>query len=164
MRVAATGHRPGKLYPDAIFKGAMAEAEEKLYRLAAHALIRLEATEVISGMALGWDMAIARAAVDMGLPLTAAIPFRGQEERWADRHQRLYHHLLSLAATVHVQSPGRFTTAYLARDEWMVDHAEHVAALYNGVRGGGGTAYTVEYARGWLLPVTNFWRAWEARR
>lgn len=163
MRVAATGHRSFKLYPDSMFRGALPEAEDKLYRLAGYALRQLGATEVISGMAKGWDLAIAWAALDAGLPLTAAIPFEGQAENWSPRSRALYDRALTAATTVHVQSKGRFTRAYLLRDEWMVDHAQHVAALYNGVREGG-TAYTVEYARGWLVPVTNFWPHWEKMR
>ena len=163
MKVAATGHRPFKLYPDSMFKGVLPEAEDKLHRLAGRALRRLGATEVISGMARGWDLAVAWAALDMGLPLTAAIPFKGQDENWNGRHRALYGRALEAAARVHVQSEGQFTRAYLLRDEWMVDHAEHVLALYSGARGGG-TAYTVEYARGWCVPVTNVWRAWESMR
>jgi hypothetical protein len=33
-------------------------------------------------MARGWDLALAKAAVELGLPLFAAIPFVGQESRW----------------------------------------------------------------------------------
>lgn len=36
-------------------------------------------------MALGWNTALALAAIELGIPLTAAVPFEGQKRKLADR-------------------------------------------------------------------------------
>ena len=45
-------------------------------------LERARPDAVISGMALGWDQAVARATADLGIPWVAAITFEGQESKW----------------------------------------------------------------------------------
>jgi hypothetical protein len=76
MILAATGHRPDKLggYDLSIYR--------KLVGLAYSYLRKQTPDVVISGMALGWDQAVAEAAVKASTPFIAAIPFRGQESKW----------------------------------------------------------------------------------
>ena len=62
MIVAGTGHRPNKL------GGYNNESFLKLVNIAEDALKQMEVTEVISGMALGWDMALAQAAINLNIP------------------------------------------------------------------------------------------------
>ena len=56
---------------------------------------KLNPSEVISGMALGWDMALAQAAINLGIPFIAAVPFIGQENMWIKKTQEYYKELLS---------------------------------------------------------------------
>jgi hypothetical protein len=77
ITIAATGHRPDKLvnqYDEASLA--------RLTEFAATCLKQLAPDFVISGMALGWDQAIAEAAVSLDIPLIAEIPFPGQPSRW----------------------------------------------------------------------------------
>lgn len=63
--MAGTGHRPDKL------GGYGAGVSSRLVDLARAALLRCRPNEVMSGMALGWDTALALGAIELGIPLTA---------------------------------------------------------------------------------------------
>lgn len=147
------GHRPRKL------GGYTPEVEAKLLAFAAHALARLRPREVVSGMALGWDMALAEAAVNLGIPFVATIPFEGQERTWPaasqERHQRL---LRSARIKVVVGSALDINLALSNRNEWMVDVSDMVIALWDG--SSGGTRNCVKYAQTKGRPVTNLWHEW----
>lgn len=149
--IAATGHRPGKA-------GDYGRASRlELTRLARQGLREIGATKIITGMALGWDQAVAMAAFLNGIPFTAAIPFPGQENRWPERSQRFYTGLVERAAEV-VFVSDRFTSrAMQKRNEWMVDRADRMLALWDG-NIGGGTANCIVYAERKGVPFTNMWR------
>lgn len=150
MLFAATGHRPGKLGPR--FNPC------RLRAFAVQQLEALQATGVISGLAQGWDTAVAFAAIDLDIRLIAAVPFEGQADRWSEQDQKDYRFLRQMASQVHVMSPLPRVEAYRQRDYWMVDHGAAVLALYNGSPGG--TKITVEYAERRDRPILNLWDAW----
>lgn len=148
--VAATGHRPDKL------GGYGALVAQRLEKVAAHALLTLDAGKVISGMALGWDQAVARAALALGIPFIAAVPFAGQESRWPEGSQRDYRRLLDAAERVVVVSTGEYKTWKMQRrNEWMVDNCNIIAALWDG--SSGGTLNCLNYAHACRRRVENFW-------
>lgn len=156
MRVAGTGHRPQRLG-----LGYDEEARTLLVAFAMDCLQSLDnVTHVISGMAQGWDQALAEAALSLGLPLTAAVPFKGVETRWPDDSRRRYHDILSKAATTHyVSEPGYEKRKFAARDLWMVQNADALLALYDGA-GDSGTALTVGMADEMGKPVYHVWEKW----
>ncbi len=74
--IAGTGHRLNRL------GGYGQEVYDQLFVIAFNMLAELKADTVISGMALGWDQAIADAASIHCMKLIAAVPFEGQEQAW----------------------------------------------------------------------------------
>lgn len=153
MIVAATGHRPDKLGGYAI-----GPATQRLI-LARRWLEVVRPSSVISGMALGWDQAWAQAAVDLGIPFVAAVPFIGQEKAWPPMSQFAFEQLLKCAAEVVIVSRGGYSVrAMHARNEWMVDHCDLLAALWDGTSGGtdGCVAYAAKVGR----PMVNLWPGW----
>ena len=151
--IAGTGHRPDKL------GGYDAAIAQRLIALARAALMKYQPDEVISGMALGWDTALALAAIDLGVPLTAAVPFDGQESRWRMEQQRQFHAILERATSVVIVKPGGYAVWKMqARNEWMVDRATKLLSLWNG--SAGGTANCVEYAIARGVPIANLWSTW----
>ena len=149
--VAFTGHRPDKL------GGYGKEIKTRLRRLARYALADRNAERAVIGMALGWDQAAGWACVDLGLPFTAAIPFKGQESRWPYDSQREFNDLLGKAARIVVVSPGRYEPWKMQlRNEWMVENSDELLALWNGTRGG--TANCLDYAAALRKPVVNYWK------
>lgn len=157
MIVAATGHRPEKL------GGYSTKIRYSLGGLATDYLARNRPSEVISGMALGWDMAVAAAAVALDIPFVAAVPFRGQECRWPKEAQDRYRWLLSEAEEVVIITDGELFGRQVAkalqdRNEWMVDRADRMIALWDG--SWGGTFNCIRYAEKKDVPVDNLWRQW----
>lgn len=153
MIVAATGHRPDKL------GGYSESVRVRLRLLAVSWLVENRPNKIISGMALGWDQAVAEAAVELYIPFIAAIPFKGQELHWPQSSQDRYTHLLSLADSVTVVSSGSYATWKMqTRNEWMVNQCNLVLALWDG--SSGGTGNCIKYARQQLKPIENLWTQW----
>ena len=73
------------------------------------------------------------------------------EEDFADGEARERFETLLAAATRRCTLPyeGRSTEAYAAVGRWIVDHSDHLVAVWDGkpARGLGGTGYVVAYAR-----------------
>ena len=149
--IAGTGHRPQKL------GGFGTAVEDALYDLALTHLGRLRPSLVISGMALGWDTAIAEAAYCLGIPYHAYIPFVGQESRWSSNAQKLYHRLLKYAAqVVECEEPGYAAWKMLSRDRRMVDESRRMLARWDGSEASG-PGKTVNYALSRHKEVINLW-------
>lgn len=159
MIICGTGHRPDKL-------GGYSQAvNDALFDLAQKWLENNPQVKgVISGMAQGWDMELAEAALTLGIPLTCAVPFEGQELVWPEAVQIRYRRILEQATNVtYVGTPGFSSKKMNTRNAWMVDRADLVLALYDGGESGG-TANCVRYARAKEVRVENLWPDWKARK
>jgi uncharacterized phage-like protein YoqJ len=160
--IAATGHRPDKL------GGYHPEVDRRAYDFAFGYLEKAKPEGVVSGMALGWDMAVADAAIDLGIPLIAAIPFVGQERKWKPAARKRYERICTLAHEAVVVTPYLLTTqagsiakAFMNRNEWMVDRCTKLVALWDG--GKGGTANCIAYAVSRGKSYDNLWDKWSRR-
>lgn len=137
------------------------EVRERLIVLARKHIAILKPTTIISGVALGWDTAVAIAATMDLVPWIAAIPFVGQENNWPEIAQLTYRTLLQRAERVEVVSPGGFAKWKMGRrNSWMVEHADHMLALWSGAPGG--TANCIEHAVKKGIPINNLWLEWSA--
>lgn len=160
MIVAATGHRLGPK-----LGGYDTKTRRALGALAVQWLHYNRPETLISGMALGWDQAVAGAAVTLDIPFVAAIPFEGQESRWPAEAQARYRRLLGLAAEVvnvdleRATQDWRSATQLLQdRNRWMVDRAGKMLALWDGTMGG--THNCLVYAKKKGVEVANLWLDW----
>lgn len=158
--LAATGHRPNKL------GGYSESAQSKLKHIAKTYLmmqpeILKQGITVISGMALGWDTAWALAALELDIPVIAAIPFVGQERLWPRESQLLFHEIRKKAVEVVIVSDGGYAVEKMQiRNEWMVDHCTTLVALWDGSRGG--TYNCIQYARKFKRPIVNLWEHYDS--
>lgn len=160
MIICGTGHRPDKL------GGYTREVRDRLALLAHDRLVCYSlthpddpVTEAVSGGALGWDQGLAEGAWRAGIPLTMALPFPGFEDRWPDHSKAYLYRLMDLANKVeYVCDAGYAGWKMQKRNEWMVDHADRVLALWNGTSGG--TANCIGYANKVGKPIDNLWDAW----
>lgn len=157
ITICGTGHRPDKL------GGYGEEAGARLYGLAYGQLdamlsVSREEITVISGMALGWDMALARAAAVLNIPWIAAVPFIGQESAWPMETQERYHQLLATASRTVVVSPGGYSSVKMQlRNQWMVNNSDIVLAVWDGSEGG--TRNCIKYAEKCGKPTYNLYHA-----
>lgn len=156
MIVGVTGHRPPRLglSYDAVDEDGLTQFAGQFLRLLAPLG---DISCVISGGALGWDMACIRAALDMGVPALVYLPFQNHGSNWPEEQQERVREILSrprvrteVLRTLHKS----YKTAYLKRDEWLVNDSDQVLALFDG-SDDGGTAYTVRYAQQLGKPVRN---------
>lgn len=156
MILAATGHRPDKL------GGYSIEVQAGLGMLAFKHIAELEPEEIISGMALGWDMAVAEAALISDVPLICAVPFESQDWVWPKESQMMYRAILARAKQVEIISDGGYAPWKMSlRNKWMVNRADHMLAMWNG--SSGGTANCIRDANKRQLPITNVWDEWSKR-
>jgi uncharacterized phage-like protein YoqJ len=140
--LALTGHRPNKLWGYDLSKEQYQMVAEQL----ADYCRKHNIDTIVSGMALGFDQLGAQVAIDNGLKLVAAIPMQGQESLWPKESQDRYNEILGHADKVVTVSPGSYSAKKMQiRNEWMVDNADVVFALWDGTSGGTGNA--VRYAQ-----------------
>lgn len=151
MIVGVTGHRGVEQEPG------------ELDRFARLFVALSGATKIISGMALGWDMAVAKAALDLDVPLIAAVPFPQQAERWPMGEQAQWLRCLNAAEKINIGGPGYDDRLYLDRNKWIVDHSTRLGALYDG-RERGGTRHCVLYAQSEGVMVDPLWDRWQRFR
>ncbi len=148
--IAATGHRPNKTggYTDAVL--------DRLVSIARDYIEREQPDEAISGMAQGWDTAWALAALSAGVPLTAALPFEGQESLWPEPAQDRWTKIVDRATRVVLVNHGSYENWKMySRNVWMVDNCTKLCALWNG--SAGGTANCISYAKKAGRPIDNLW-------
>lgn len=157
MILAGTGHRPDKL------GGYTEQAATSLRQFLRKELARMNPKCCISGMALGYDQALAWACVDLEIPFVAAIPFKGQEALWPHHAQLQYRELLAKAVGQHyICDPGYAAWKMQKRNCWMVhqlkNKEDRVLALWN--KSEGGTGNCVRYAKEQGVGVLNLWDSW----
>jgi uncharacterized phage-like protein YoqJ len=159
MIIAVTGHRPARL------GGYGPVVSARLVEFAVEFVSQSTADRFITGMALGWDQAVAEACAMLKRPFVAAVPFYGQESKWPAESQYRYNRLLLCAERVEAISPGAYSSGkMIVRDHWMVDHSDQIAALWDGSPDGG-TWRTVQYAKSRTppKPIVNLWMSWQQR-
>lgn len=151
MKLAVTGHRPEKL------GGYSPEAAARLQAFARFQISMLAPSRVISGMALGWDTAVALATLDLGIPLVCAVPFLGQESRWPFQSQQVYKSILARAEAVEIICEGGYSPHKMQlRNMAMVGDCDFLLACWDG--SSGGTANCVAYAEGQGRPWFNCYK------
>lgn len=154
LAICGTGHRPNKL------GGYTLDVRTRLRVLAIEAIRSLALRGLISGMAQGWDWALAEAAIHLQLPWVAAIPCANQERLWPKAAQAEYHAMLAQATKVIPLSAAPYSPALMQkRNEWMVNKADLVLALWDG--SAGGTTNCIHYAQSQNKQIVNVWDQWQ---
>jgi uncharacterized phage-like protein YoqJ len=148
--IGFTGHRPDRL------GGYGSVVTDRLLWLAICYLEQERPVKVISGMALGWDLAVAEAAVYLDIPFIAAVPFPCQDAKWNPEDALRYRHLLNKAQFMYVHAQTYSLRHLFERNHWIVDNCTQLAALWDG-RKKGGTWDCVEYAMQRYKPIDYLW-------
>lgn len=155
MKICVTGHRPNKLYGYDLNNKQYRELKDKMKSI----LIDKKCTEAITGMALGTDMLFAMAVIELkhegyDIKLHCAIPCLNHTSKWVLRSVKLYEYILSHADKIKIVTEEPYSLAIMQiRNEYMVDLADEVIAVWDGSKGG--TANCVRYAERVHKPVTN---------
>lgn len=115
----------------------------------------------LCGMAVGFDMLAAETLLAMktGYPdirMTAVIPFRNQPCKFSSADKERYRSILGKADKAVCLSETYFDGCFLRRNDYMLRHASHIIAYYNG-EPKGGTYYTCRRAERMGLTITNLY-------
>lgn len=159
MIMSVTGHRPDRLFKSDPYSK---KNQAGLTTFAVECLKNLKPDTVLTGMALGWDTAIAQACVELDIPFEAILPCVGQDSRWPPSSQSTYKGLLSKASKIHLVFDGTFDEnrkCMTERNIHLVDNSDHLLALWDGDESGG-TAHCYRYARSKDRQIKNGWKRW----
>lgn len=134
-----TGHRPDKLYG---YVDVDDTAYDKIRERLAAFCKEHNIQTIVSGMALGFDQVGAQFAIENGLNLVAAIPSEAQATPWKRNPKSVQTWESQIAQAdlvVNVSGSETYTgpKEMQDRNEWMLDQADFVFALYNGDKSGG---------------------------
>lgn len=147
MKICVTGHRPNKLYGYDLSDVRW----QNLKWLFKHILKENKCTEAITGMALGVDTVFALAVLELkdegyDIELHCAIPCKNHSCKWIKESVDQYNDILSKADIVKLVSDEEYKPWLMQkRNEYMVDLADKVIAVWDGTKGG--TANCVRYAQ-----------------
>lgn len=138
-----TGHRPEKC------KGTEADIRKQLNDEIRKA-INDGFSFFITGMAPGVDTWAAEEVLKIkaeitGIELICAVPFEGVEKNRTPELQSRFREILNKADNITYICPKYTRWCFHARDEWMVNLAARVIAVFNGTHGG--TEFTINYAK-----------------
>lgn len=158
MTVAFTGHRTinGKYHPDGEWPLVLDVTSSLIYVL--HKTYGH--VDFISGGALGFDQVAALTVIhlrefgQLPIRLIMALPFKGFESKWPVSSQKVLATIISNAdLTNYISNPGYEPWKMMKRNEWMVDNAKTVVALYLGEGKTGGTLNCINYVRSLKKPL-----------
>lgn len=121
------------------------------------------ADHVITGMAQGWDLAVAYACFAAGVPYTAAIPHTHQPDGWPAPDREVWLLCVNGATRVNIGSAIYEPGVYSDRNRWIVDNSDEIASLYDG-RPRGGTRHCVLYAQSKGRRIHPLWDRWQRFR
>lgn len=148
---AFTGHRPHK------FPWKDNETDSRCVTLKAvlkeqiMTLVGTGITEYFTGGADGVDCWAAEIVLAMceknpALKLHCGLPYEGQADRWSDSAQERYRSILKRADSVDYVGRQYYDGCLIERNHRLVESADLLLAVYNGVRRSG-TGATVNYAQ-----------------
>ena len=114
----------------------------------------------LCGMAVGFDLAAAKVTLSLrnelaGLRVVAVVPFEGMERKFSSEQRTLYNRVLAEADEVVTLATRYSVSAYVVRNNYLVDNASACIACFDGSKGG--TAYTVRRAVKGLLHFINLY-------
>lgn len=111
------------------------------------------------GMAMGFDLLAAETVLSMkemysDITLVAAVPYRGQCEKFTPYTKQRYHNILAKADKVVILNESYVDGCFLRRNDYMLSCSACLIAYFDGVPKGG-TYYTFKRVRQRGMPVVN---------
>ena len=118
-------------------------------------LIKNGTKNFLCGMALGFDMAAAESVMQFKkqykIKLTAVLPCKNQSENYSEANRARYERILENCDEVVTLSDEYFKGCMHARDRYLVENSQALICFLR--KSGGGTYYTVNYAKKLNIPL-----------
>ena len=114
--------------------------------------------QVITGMAFGFDLLVADACIELGIPFIAALAWEGQAKHWkSSKSRNQFENALAHARKVECVCEGSYADfKYLVRDTWIVENSDGMICYWAGVKKSG-TGFTVKEAQRLNKPIVNIY-------
>ena len=159
--VCGTGHRPNDL-PAEYGYNYNSDGWRAIISRIKRIVTKNNVDVVITGMALGFDTALALAVLELkdegsSVELWAYVPCKNQEKMWVKESQELYQSILKRCDKIKIISEVYTRECMLERNKRMVDDSRAVIALYNG-KTHGGTYHCVNYAQKKNRKILNLYK------
>lgn len=159
--IAGTGHRPADL-PKSFGYSFESEAWREVIEDIKNVLKKEAITGVISGMALGFDQALAIATLELQdegvqIDLYAFCPCKGQETLWKESSIELYNKILARCKQVFYIQPTYTSGCMLERNIAMLECCDLLIAFYNG-KNTGGTFHCITNAQERGIKIINLYK------
>lgn len=154
MKIAFTGHRPNRL------GGFGPKAKGILQAYAKRVLLPLDPEiNIVQGCALGWDLAVAKEAIEQGHKVISCIPVLGYNAKWPMDAVWELEGVLNKSHKVEIVNTGPYCPKALnERNKFMVDMSDELWALCAEVPSG--SLSCVMYAEKQSKSVKHLWRQW----
>ena len=162
-----TGHRPRNYVEYKDYKNSLVILVDSISDVIKKK--EIEVSAVITGMAIGFDTALAMYAVYNNIPLFSYIPFVGQEYDWSVDMQLTYQKLIKRAAKIHVSVDHRptdykkITAALHKRNSDMLKDTDLCLTFHRPEITTGGTANVIQKARARKIPTIPIWEEYEKK-
>ena len=130
---------------------------EKVKKLVTEKLVQYNANCIVLGMALGFDMLVAEACMNLGMPFVAAIPCQGQTSAWSKIEKERYSKILDKAWKTKIITSGTFAIWKLfERNKWIISRSNMILCYWDG-KEKGGTFSTIKAAKAKNMPTENIY-------
>lgn len=161
LTCAFSGHRPERLPWGSDETDPRCDALKVQMEKALRQLCENGVTHFICGMARGTDQYFLELLLELReeypFSIEAAIPCPRQDRLWSRQEQERYGWLLEKCDVVTCREPQYSEGCMLRRNRYMVDRADILLTVFDGLEQGG-TAATVAYARQKGLSIIPIWR------
>lgn len=134
-------------------------AFEELVYLATQALQVYHPTGLITSLYPGWDQALAKAAVNLGIPVHVALPYPQREQFLRLSFPDLYKDLLPKARHIESVSKTQHKDADLECHRWRLSRADTILALWD-YEFSGETFQVIDAGLKARKQVVNLWEDW----
>jgi uncharacterized phage-like protein YoqJ len=157
MIVTGFAHSPERLQ-----ERSLLPSNELVY-LASKALKTYQATRLITSLELGWEQALAKAAVELKIPFVVSFPFPGRDKDWSQENRVLYYELLSRAAELYQVNDEYSETALRECRAWQTEQADLILTLWD-YEFEGDVYHAIHSALQQEVEVNNLWQDWLSLR
>lgn len=136
VKICGTGHRPQRLSSKFGFNYESPGWTRVIDKVRDY-IVGNKVTHVISGMDLGFGIALAIAVIQLknigyNIHLEAAVPCRNQDRFWSEYSKYVYTKILERCDEITVLAEEYSSKCMMNRNTYMIDKADIVLALWDG--------------------------------
>jgi uncharacterized phage-like protein YoqJ len=151
----------------AIYYADHAEWYEHLHKLltklALSVMERYQLRQVLTTLTLGWDTALAEAALELHVPFTATLPFANFYAHWDTVHKQRFLRLRNKADEVVMVSQGKYAPWKLSKaNQYKIEQSDLLLVLWDGLEPH--TKRDLRLAERQGKEMVHLWETWKSKK